>query len=205
MKTLKEFILESPIGYALWSTPFNKPKIVAIKRVLEKNQKLSGSVLDVGCGPGSNAPVFDEGYDYLGVDFNPKYIESASRIFPKMTFLVGDATKLELNGKKFDIILINSLMHHLDNQGCHKLMTDLKPLLKDSGIITIQEPLIPQKNQRFMTLMMNLDRGDYFRHLADWQNIFNSADYKIVDETFYTMKLLGITGWSMYSALLSAK
>lgn len=198
-------ILESPVGYALWSVPFNKPKILAVKRLLEKNQKTRGRVLDVGCGPGSNAPVFADGFDYLGVDFNPQYIESALKLFPKMSFLVGDATKLNLDGKKFDLILINSLMHHLDNEECNKLMTDLKPLLAEKGIIIVQEPLIPPINKPFMTLMMNQDRGDYFRHLEDWQKIFSSANFQINDEDFYLMKLFGLTGWSMYSALLTAK
>ena len=36
------------------------------------------TVLDVGCGPGTNAPHFAHA-DYLGVDINPSYVATAAR------------------------------------------------------------------------------------------------------------------------------
>jgi ubiquinone/menaquinone biosynthesis C-methylase UbiE len=200
---LKERILESSIGYSIWSAPLSVPKMAAIRDILNKTKKTQGRVLDVGCGPGSNAVIFAGNYDYVGIDYNAQYIETATKKYPNMTFKVADATKLALTGNTFDIVLINSLMHHIDDAGCHKLMQDLKPLLNKDAIIIIQEPLIPEKNQHFMRLMMQQDRGDYFRTLEQWNSIFQAAHFTIAEADFYNIKLLNvITGWWMYSVVL---
>src|SRR4051794_35758133 len=81
---LKEKILESSLGYALWSAPVNRPKIDAIRQMLQKCGK--GKVLDVGCGPGTNAEIFAD-WDYVGIDLNASYIENARSKFPAMRFV----------------------------------------------------------------------------------------------------------------------
>ena len=42
-------------------------------------------VLDVGCGPGTNTRYFEHA-DYLGLDINRGYIESARRRFKSVTW-----------------------------------------------------------------------------------------------------------------------
>src|SRR6478672_7111989 len=105
---LKEKILESSLGYALWSAPVNRPKVDAIRQMLQKCGR--GKVLDVGCGPGTNAEIFAD-WDYVGIDLNASYIENARSKFPGMRFVHGDATALDLKDERFPVILINSLMH----------------------------------------------------------------------------------------------
>jgi SAM-dependent methyltransferase len=145
--------------------------------MLAKTGKSGGRLLDVGCGPGTNTALFD-GWDYHGVDLNPKYIETARSRFPDRRFDVGDATKLGVDGK-FDVVLINSLMHHIDDAGCRSLLSGLAALLAD-------------------------DRGEYFRSLDHWKDLFSTGDLKIREEEFYTMRLAGfLVGWRMYSVLLT--
>lgn len=198
---LKKRILESSLGYALWSAPINRAKVDAIKQML---QKCGGEnkILDVGCGPGTNAGMFS-GWEYVGIDLNSNYIENAKTKFPGKTFYCGDATSLDLEGDKFPIILINSLMHHLNDVECSQLLAGVKPILAQHGSIIVQEPLTPNKDQRLMRFLMKQDRGDYFRPLADWKSIFEKSGFDIASEYFYKLKLTGlVTGWQMYSALL---
>lgn len=200
---LKEKILESSLGYALWSAPVNRPKVIAIKHMLQKCGK--GKVLDVGCGPGTNAEIFTD-WDYVGIDLNPSYIENAKLKFPGKRFLHGDATTLDLGGEQFPVILINSLMHHLNDSECAQLLEGIKPILAENGAIIVQEPLTPSKDQILMRFLMNQDRGDYFRPLADWKAIFERSGLAIATEDFYEMKLAYlVTGWKMYSVLLKRK
>src|SRR6476661_2658092 len=156
---LKEKILESSLGYKLWSAPVNRPKVEAIGRMLSKCGK--GKVLDVGCGPGTNAEIF-EGWDYVGVDLNAQYIADAQRKYPNKRFVHGDATALGLAGEKFPVILINSLMHHLNDSECSQLLTGIKPIMAADGSVIVQEPLTPASDQRLMRFLMNQDRGDHF-------------------------------------------
>jgi SAM-dependent methyltransferase len=172
--------------------------------MLETSGRFGGRALDVGCGPGTNAALF-VGWDYVGVDLNEKYISTARAIYPPMRFEVGDATKLDIGGK-FDVVLINSLMHHIDDAGCLSLLGGLSNLLNDGGSVITQEPLIPEDGNRLQTFFMNQDRGDYFRTTGHWQKLFDDGGFRIDKEEFYTMKLAGfLVGWRMYSALLTRK
>ena len=63
-------LFEVPWVYRAWQAPFAEQKLAPVMR-----HNVMGAVrrvLDVGCGPGTNAPHF-EGLDYLGLDINPDY------------------------------------------------------------------------------------------------------------------------------------
>lgn len=203
LEKLKNRILESPVGYAVWSEPFNRPKIHAIERMLRRSGNEKGRILDVGCGPATNASFFSD-WDYLGVDLNPEYIKVARTKFPGLRFEVADAAALELNGEKFDVVLINSLMHHLNDAECSELLRGIRHTLGENSTIITQEPLTPDTKKRLMRFLMNNDRGDYFRTQEEWKNIFHINNYQIVFEEFYSLKIARlIVGWHMYSVLLT--
>src|SRR5678816_624774 len=62
-----ERLLEHPWVYAAWQTPFVAQKFAPVERALRHEE--IRRVLDVGCGPGTNAARF-RGFDYVGVDIN---------------------------------------------------------------------------------------------------------------------------------------
>lgn len=201
LENLKDRILQSPLGYAIWSEPFNRPKIHAIERMLKRCGRENGRILDVGCGPATNAAFFSK-WDYLGVDLNPEYIKVAKTNFPGMRFEVADAAALELNGEKFDVVLINSLMHHLNDAECGELLSGIRHTLGSDSAIIAQEPITPDENKRLMRFLMKNDRGDHFRTHDEWTNIFHDNNYEIASEEFYPMKIARlVVGWQMYSVL----
>jgi 2-polyprenyl-3-methyl-5-hydroxy-6-metoxy-1,4-benzoquinol methylase len=202
MTSIKEYILESPVGYALWSEPFNRPKLAAIESMLKKTGEHELKILDVGCGPGTNAAFFAD-WDYLGIDLNPHYIEAAKLKYPGRRFHAGDATKLDVKGERFPVVLINSLMHHLSDDQCSGLLNGIHHLVGPDSAVIVQEPITPEKGERLKTFFMNQDRGDFFRPVEEWRRVFASGGFNIAAEEFYTMKLAGVlAGWEMFSALL---
>lgn len=64
-------ILEQPLSYRLWQAPFAEAKFAPALR--HNDLTRVRRILDVGCGPGTNAHHF-EGIDYLGIDLNPRYV-----------------------------------------------------------------------------------------------------------------------------------
>jgi|SRR5882724_11021569 len=73
------------------------------------------SVLDVGCGPGTNARRFAHA-KYFGIDINDRYIQLA-RVRYHRDFLVADATTSDaIPAGSYDFILVNSFLHHLDTR-----------------------------------------------------------------------------------------
>ena len=170
--------------------------------MLERCDRTSKSILDVGCGPGSNAGCFSS-WEYLGIDHNPKYIEYARTIYPSMRFSVSDATEFGYEDATFDVILINSLLHHLDDEECQELLHRVALVLNQKGGVIVQEPLIPEKHEVLQRFLMSQDRGDHFRSLHQWRKLFGSAGFASSFEEFYRLKVFGlVTGWQMYSTLL---
>src|SRR5918999_831904 len=81
-------LLEQPLVYETWQAPFAAAKLKPFLRYVDLAQ--TRRVLDVGCGPGTNARVF-AGSEYVGIDINPEYIRTASSRHPGR-WLVGDVT-----------------------------------------------------------------------------------------------------------------
>ena len=194
-------ILNTPLGYRLWSALLNAQKMQAISRLLPK--RLSLRVLDLGCGPGSNASLF-ENADYLGIDINVRYVRAARKSYPNMRFEVGDVRHLSLKESGFDMILINSLLHHLSDYKVSSLLVTVSRLLSPEGKVIILEPLTPRRSCWIPRLLMSLDRGDYFRKQAYWRSLFQ-RDFFIEKEESYNLRLFGITGWYIISCSLRKK
>ncbi len=106
-------VLDSPRVYELWQTPFAAGKM----RPLARHNHLPsiGRVLEVGCGPGTNAAYFDHTH-YVGLDFNPKYTEYARRRYGR-EFITADArTYFPPPDVRYDCVLLNSFLHHIDDE-----------------------------------------------------------------------------------------
>src|SRR5688500_421072 len=87
--TIRDRVFEHSIAYRIFQAPFIKPKVAPLWRRNDMTQVRR--VLDVGCGPGTNAQFFADG-GYLGVDVNPDYIADARRRFPGKRFEIADVT-----------------------------------------------------------------------------------------------------------------
>src|SRR5262245_6399808 len=112
-------LLERPRVYLAWQRPFVASKLGPVWR---HNDRASiRRVLDVGCGPGTNSAEF-AGLDYLGVDINPAYIAHARRTSGG-TFAVADVQSESIPGRgTYDFVLVNSLLHHLDDESVSSLL-----------------------------------------------------------------------------------
>lgn len=161
-------VMEWTPVYRAWMAPFADAKLFP----LLKHNDLTRvrRVLDVGCGPGTNAGLFTH-CDYVGIDINGAYIDSARRHF-KGKFVAADVTTYEIPaGERFDFLLANSLLHHLDDAGVHALLCRLSGLMSDDGHVHIIDLVLPEV-PGLPRLMARLDRGDYPRRFDSWQEIF---------------------------------
>jgi len=192
MNAIVERLLELPFVYRWWMAPFAEQKI----RPLRAHGGITGvrRVLDVGCGPGTNAGHFAH-VDYLGIDINPRYIESARKRYPGK-FVVADVTKYEVSAaERFDCILVNSVLHHIPTSDVRRLLAHLSTLLSADGAIHIIELVLPPRLSPARVLA-KLDRGDYPRPFAEWQSLF-SADFEPLVCQPHPIGALGIALWDM--------
>jgi len=199
--SIKDLIMAHPLAYRLISSVVDRDKIKAISRL---RRDFSGlKVLDLGCGTGNSAPIFP-GCDYTGIDINQRYIDLAARQHPGFNFVAADINRVEW-GDGFDIILINSLLHHLADNQVSEILLKSAAALNRTGNILIQEPLIPGQKEWCHRLMMHLDRGNYFRSLPDWKRLIEEADLFTENIFFYSLRVLGFKGYHLVSISLEKR
>jgi len=160
--------LELPIVYRTIQAPFADAKLRPfLDRVDLTNVK---RVLDVGCGPGTNARVFEK-TDYVGIDINPDYIATATRRF-KGRFVVGDvADESVLPNEKFDVVFANSLMHHLPDDVTRSLLKRMSKLVAPGGAVHVLD-LVLTPGPSPARLFAKMDRGRHARPIEEWKALF---------------------------------
>jgi SAM-dependent methyltransferase len=186
-------VMVNPTVYRLWQMPFASVKF----RPVVKHNDMSAvrRVLDVGCGPGTNARFF-EGKDYLGLDINPDYVERATKRYGDR-FQVADVCTYEAEpAHRFDFILLNSLLHHIDDVHTARILEQLAKQLTPDGHIHILDLVLTEHRSVARTLALS-DRGDFPRPMAEWDSIFNTHFESVVFESF-TIDVGGLTLWNMF-------
>jgi SAM-dependent methyltransferase len=192
-----DLIMRQPLVYRLWMAPFAEKKFapIAANNAMERVRR----VLDVGCGPGTNADYFPNA-EYLGIDLNAQYIRDAERRRTasngKKRFVAADAAQFSVQpGDKFDFILVNSFLHHIDDATTRGILANLSKLLMDDGYLHSLELVLPEgvSAARFLA---RADRGKFARPLAKWRELFCEF---LQPELFkaYPLGAGGVVLWNM--------
>ena len=185
-------ILDLPIMYRIWQLPFAYQKMRPVRK--DASLPKATRVLDVGCGPGTNAKYFQH-TDYRGLDINDRYIENARRRYPG-EFIQCDVRKYEPDdGQAFDYIFLNSFLHHIDDQNTQKILQCLHNLLTPNGSIHILDLVLPE-NRSIARWLAKKDRGDYARPFERWREIFSNV-FTTVHCKPFAVRGIGIKLWSM--------
>jgi trans-aconitate methyltransferase len=185
-------VMENTIAYRIWQAPFAERKLAPLYR--HNDVSSARRVLDVGCGPGTNTAHFT-GADYLGIDLNPSYIESARRRHGR-AFEVSDVTQRDWRGdQRFDLILANSVFHHIDTAATRRILAQLSNLLSEDGHVHVFDLVLPRRPS-ISRLLARADRGEYPRALGEWRELFTEVFEPVVFEP-YSLGTAGITLWNM--------
>jgi SAM-dependent methyltransferase len=194
MVTLKRFsgVMENPQLYQLWQAPFRNAKFAPIRKHNDISRILR--VLDVGCGPGTNAPIFGD-KEYVGLDFNHQYIQLAQRRY-RGTFITADAREYAAPpDAKYDFILLNSLLHHIATEHVKPILAQLSRQLTPDGHIHILDLVLPEQTSLSRYLALS-DRGEYPRPWAEWERLF-TTDFEAVVCEPYSVGWCGVSFWNM--------
>jgi SAM-dependent methyltransferase len=196
MSTL-DVIMRQPLVYRLWMASFAEKKFAPI--VARNDMHLVRRVLDVGCGPGTNALHFSAS-DYLGIDLNPHYIRDAERRYGsahgRLRFQVQDAASFAAPpGQRFDFVLVNSFLHHVDDSTARSILQNLSRLLTEDGHVHILELVLPE-SMSVPRFLAGSDRGKFPRPLETWRLMFGEF-YEAIEFEPYDLGALGICLWKM--------
>ncbi len=109
-------------------------------------------IVDFGCGPGSIIEYLPEQMEYVGVDAEKNYIDSAINKYGEIgKFICEDI--LSFSPKEvnyFDIAIAIGLLHHLNDEESEKLINTANRVLKPGGrLVNLDNIYI--KNQSFFS------------------------------------------------------
>lgn len=111
------------------------------------------SLLSIGCGEGRHERHFAQSGQFsivIGVDISPKRIEKAQQLANEeklsIDYIAGDFHTMNLPKSSFDVILFDSSLHHFSNIDAF-LQKEILPLMKDDGILVINEYCGPNRLQ----------------------------------------------------------
>jgi SAM-dependent methyltransferase len=189
---LAESILERTIVYRLWQAPFADQKFAPIPAHNELGRVRR--VLDVGCGPGTNTKYFAHA-DYLGVDINRDYIQDARRRHGREFIAADVRTYQPAADARFDFVLVNSFLHHLNSDEVRSILAHLNNVLTEDGHVHILDLVMPEQPS-IARLLARWDRGKYARPTDEWQSMFSTIFEPVLFEP-YRLTGAGITLWNM--------
>jgi SAM-dependent methyltransferase len=159
--------------------------------------KAGHRVLDIGCGPAyylKNMPDLE----YHGFDTDPTYIEHARRKFGhRATFHCEPFTEETAKGLgTFDRVLMLGLLHHLNDEDCHNLLSLIGKVLRPGGRALALETVVhPVQNPIEHALAVN-DRGEYVRHPEGFNGLAE-RHFSQVDGYLATRTLMPRIYWVM--------
>ena len=109
-----------------------------MRREFPEKNRCELSVLDVGCGNGSQLaiPLADGGYQVTAIDLHQSSIERGRRSSSAVKFHHGSVSDLPLI--KFDCVIISEVLEHLNAPEI--LLRTALPYLSESGILVITVP-----------------------------------------------------------------
>jgi len=140
-----------------------------IRRELRVGEGLS--TLDLGCGPGAFADLFD-GDDYVGADLNARYVEHARRT-RKGTFLHADARQLEVPDARFQQVLIFGLLHHLPDEDVRAVLEEACRVMAPGGrILAIEDIPAISKLNLIGHLVHHAENGEHIRPAEDYRRLY---------------------------------
>lgn len=98
----------------------------------------TGTVVDLGCGPGHvGAYLAQRGVDLAGVDLAPEMVAVAARRNPNLCFEVGDAAALAApDGSLAGVVAFYSLIH-LPRPSMHAVLGELRRVLRVDGTLLL--------------------------------------------------------------------
>lgn len=102
--------------------------------------KSSDVILDLGCGDGLNMKsLLEKGTgDLTGIDVSKDLLAQAEINVPSAKLYLASAEKLPFKDNTFDVVLVDSVFHHLINSP--KALTEIKRVLKKNGFLCFSEP-----------------------------------------------------------------
>jgi len=141
--------------------------------------------LDLGCGTAEFCRCFAPEV-YLGVDISEKYITFAKRRYPRYSFAIAAGQSLCLRSQTFPQILINGVIHHLNDEKAQSMLNEAHRILTDDGKLLLIEDIETNSTNLLSRLIHSMDEGDNIRWQEQYERLLNKFFEIEVAFTYYS-------------------
>ena len=132
-------------------------------------------IIDIGCGPGYILRHLPHDIDYVGLDIDePSIAYARARFGDRARFDTRffDAAAVEDLGP-VDIVMMNGVMHHIDDEDLAATLGHVKAVLKPGGVLFTLDGAYAPGQSRIDKWLLDNDRGV---HVRDAEGYFNLLD-----------------------------
>jgi len=176
-------ILSIPQVYTFWQKLIGDYKLRKIYCRDYIKAKENDRILDIGCGPANMVEFLPRNIDYVRFDDSSEYINNAKKKYPnsetsgnyaffheRVNFAQNFDEKF---GKKFDIIMANAILHHVDDKEAEKLISFAAANLKENGFFITHDGCFVENQSFVKKWLLESDRGKFVRTKDDYFKLFS--------------------------------
>jgi len=158
------------------------------KYLIKKYVDRKGLILEAGCGPGHLVTALTEnGYDAIGIDYEPEVVEFANKYLPEEKIIMGDVLELDLpDGILGCYLSIGVAEHFID--GPQNLLREARRILKNDGVALISVPYLNKARETLLTeLQENSPNSSifhfhqYYFSIQDFSTELAIAGFEVVE------------------------
>jgi SAM-dependent methyltransferase len=183
-RVVSNLLLSNPAVYNFtqWLVGAERPRRYCVKTY--GNAFEGARVVDIGCGPGLAVRYLPR-VEYVGIEPNPAYVESARRRFGnRAQFRCGyfDAA-LAQELAPYDLVLLLGVVHHCDDATADRLFADIRSGLAGGGRVVTLDPCFTEGQSVLSRYVAQRDRGRYVRSPEGYRAIGRAHFKMLASET----------------------
>ena len=140
--------------------------------LIRRNKLKFNRVLEFGCSNGWRlSELSDKGVELHGIDASEKAINEGKVLFPNLKLKYGEISSIK-ESEKFDLMIVNFVLHWIDRENIFQILASLDALLLDKGYLIIGDfcPMRPSRRKYH-----HLPDKDVWTWKQDYGGVFESA------------------------------
>lgn len=183
---------------------FARYKVDALSHFVKQSPE---TILEFGCGIGRNIGALQKKYpvsSISGSDIARQSIQYAQKVYPEVEFFLEPLEGAEAVSKKYDLIMVAGVFHHIAIPERQEIATDLVERLNPNGNLFVFEHNPYNPVTRRIVSNCKYDEDAVLLYPNELKKLFQNSNANVVSKTYclfippkltYLLKIEKWLGW----------